>query len=124
MTAVIKKFAKAPAEKLDYAIDYGKELTRLGDTIASSQWIVPSNTVDGPGNPAIRLDDGVTANYSETSPSPVFSQGGTSFADLKVIIYLIGGTLGKEYVVENRIVTALGRKYARRIKIVIQDKTT
>lgn len=123
MTAVIKKFAKAPAEKLDYAIDYGKELTRLGDTIASSQWIVPSNTVDGPGNPAIRLDDGVTVDYGETSPSPVFSQGGTLFTDFKSIIYLLGGTLGKEYVVENRIVTTGGRKYARRIKIVIQDKT-
>ena len=123
MTAVIKKFAKAPAEKLDYAVDYGKELTRLGDTIASSQWIVPSSTVDGPGNQAIRLDDGVTVDYGESSPSPVFSQGGTLFTDLKVIIYLTGGTLGKEYVVENRIITASGRKYARRIKLVIQDKT-
>jgi hypothetical protein len=110
MTAVIKKFAKAPAEKLDYAI-------------ASSQWIVPSNTVDGPGNQSVSLDDGVTVDYGEASPSPVFSQGGTLFTDLKVIIYLTGGTLGKEYVVENQIVTTAGRKYARRIKLVIQDKT-
>lgn len=122
MTAVIKKFAKAPAEKLDYAIDYGKELTRLGDTIASSQWIIPSNTVDGPGNQAIQLNDGVTINYGETSPSPVFSQGGTLFTDTKATIYLSGGTLAQEYTLENRIVTAAGRKYSRRIIIVVQVK--
>ena len=122
MTAVIKKFAKAPAEKLDYAIDYGRELTRLGDTIASSQWIVPSNTVDGPGNQAVSLDDGVTVNYSETSPSPVFSQGGLLFTDAKATINLSGGTLAQEYTMENRIVTAAGRKYSRRIVIVIQNR--
>ena len=123
MTAVIKKFAKAPAEKLDYAIDYGKELTRLGDTIASSLWIVPSDTVDEAGNQAIALDDGVTVDYSEASPSPVFSQGGTLFTDTKATIHLSGGTLAQEYTLENRIVTTAGRKYARRIKIVIQDKS-
>lgn len=123
MVAVIKKFAKAPAEKLDYAIDYGKELTRLGDTIASSLWVMPSNTVDGPGNQAIHLDDGVTVNYNETSPSPIFSQGGTLYTTTRAIIYLSGGTLTKEYIAENRITTVGGRKYARRIKIVIEDKT-
>lgn len=123
MTAVIKKFAKAPAEKLDYAVDYGKELTRLGDTIASSQWIVPSNTVDGPGNQAIQLNDGVTVDYGGSSPSPVFSQGGTLFTDTKAMIHLSGGTLQNEYVVENRIATAAGREYARRIKIVVQEKS-
>ena len=55
MTLVIKKFAKAPAERLYYTIDYGKKLTRLTDTI------------------------------------------------------------------ENRITTAGGRKYARRIQIAVQN---
>jgi hypothetical protein len=122
MTAVIKKFAKAPAEKLDYAVEYGKELARLEDTIASSQWIVPSNTVDGPGNQAVSLDDGVTVDYGETSPSPVFGQGGTLFTDTKATIHLSGGTLAQEYTLENRIVTAAGRKYSRRITIVVQAK--
>lgn len=122
MTAVIKKFTKAPAEKLDYAIDYGKELTRLGDTIASSVWIVPSNTVDGPGNQAVSLDNGVTVDYGEASPSPVFSQGGTLFTDTKTTIHLSSGTLAQEYTLENRIVTAAGRKYSRRIMIVVQVK--
>ena len=122
MTVVIKKFAKAPSEKLDYAIEYGKELIRLGDTIASSRWIIPSNTVDAPGNQAVSLDDGVTVNYSESSPSPVFSQGGTLFTDTKATIYLSGGTLAQEYILENRIITAAGRKYSRRIIIVVQAK--
>lgn len=122
MAAIIKKFVKAPAEKLDYAIDYGRELIRLGDTIASSVWIVPSNTTDAPGNQAIRLDEGVTVDYGETSPSPVFSQGGTLFTDTKATIYLSGGTLAKEYTLENRIVTAAGRKYTRRIAITVQAK--
>ena len=92
------------------------------DTIASSQWIVPSNTVDGPGNQAVSLDDGVAVDYGETSPSPVFSQGGTLFTDTKATIHLSGGTLAQEYTLENRIVTAAGRKYSRRIIIVIQNK--
>ncbi len=122
MTAVIKKFTKAPTEKLDYAVEYGKELTRLEDVIASSRWIVPSNTVDGPGNQSVSLDDGVTVDYGEASPSPVFSQGGTLFTDTKATIHLSGGTLTQEYTLENRIITAAGRKYSRRIIIVIQNK--
>ncbi len=53
----------------------------------------------------------------------VFSQGGTLFTDTKATIHLSGGTLAQEYTLENRIVTAAGRKYARRIKIVIQNKS-
>ena len=119
---LIQKFAKAPAEKLDYAVDYSLELTGLGDTITSSLWVVPSNTVDGPGNQVISLDDGVSADYSEDSPSPTFSQGGTLFTDTKATINLDGGTLSKEYTVENRIMTTAGRQYTRHIIIVIQDK--
>ena len=120
--ALIKKFAKAPAEKLDYSVDYAPELSGLEDTIASSLWIVPSDTVDDAGNQAISLDDDVTVDYSEDSPSPTFTQGGTAFTDTKATIHLNGGTLGEEYTVENRIVTASGRQYTRHIIIVIQDK--
>lgn len=119
---LIQKFAKAPAEKLDYAVDYSLELSGLEDTIASSLWVVPSNTVDGPGNQAIALDDDVDMDYGEGSPYPTFSQGGTLFTDTKATINLNGGTLGEEYTVENRIVTAAGRQYTRHIIIVIQDK--
>jgi hypothetical protein len=122
MSAVIKKFAKAPAERLDYTIDFGAELTRLADTIAASSWVIPSNTVDGSGNTAIHLDDSVSVNYDETSPAPVYTQGGTSFTDTTATVYLSGGTLGEEYIAENRITTADGRKYTRRIIIAIQER--
>lgn len=121
MSPVIKKFAKAPAERLDYTIDYAKELTRLTDTIVSSVWIVPSNMADSIANQAIHLDDGVTLNYDENSPSPVFSQGGVSFTDSTTTIYLSGGTLNNPYIVESRITTAGGRRYARRIQIAVQN---
>ena len=119
---LIQKFAKAPAEKLDYAVDYDSELTALGDTVASSLWIVPSNTVDAGGNQVIALDDDVTVNYSEDSPSPTYNQGGTLFTDTTATIHLNGGTLGEEYTLENRIVTSAGRQYTRHIIIKIQDK--
>lgn len=121
MSLIIKKFAKAPAERLDYTIDYGKELTRLTDTILSSLWVVPSNMLDGVANQAIHLDNGVTLSYDENSPTPVFSQGGVSFTSTAATIYLSGGTLTNEYIVENRITTAGGRMYARRIVIAVQN---
>lgn len=119
---LIQKFAKAPAERLDYAVDYAEELSGLEDTITSSLWIVPSEMVDGPGNQAISLDDGVGVDYGEDTPSPIFSQGGTLFTDTKAVIHLSGGTLGEEYTIENRITTTAGRQYTRHIIIVIQDK--
>lgn len=121
MSSIIKKFTKAPAERLDYTIDYGKELTRLTDTIVSSLWVVPSFTVDNIANQAIHLDDGVSVSYDEFSPSPVFSQGGASFTGTAATIYLAGGTLSNAYFIENRVTTASGRKYARRIMITVQN---
>lgn len=120
--SLIKKFAKAPAEKLDYAVDYAQELTGLEDTIASSLWIIPSNMADDAGNQAISLDNGVTMDYSEDSPSPTYALGGTLFTDTKATIHLSGGTLGKEYTVENRITTANGRRYARQIIIQVVER--
>lgn len=120
--ALIKKFAKAPAEKLDYSVDYAQELSGLEDTIAYSLWIVPSDTVDDVGSQAVSLDDGVTVDYSEDSPSPTYAQSGTLFTDSKATINLSGGTLNEEYTVENRITTADGRRYARQIIIQVQGK--
>ncbi len=119
---LIQKFAKAPAEKLDYAVDYDLELSALGDTIASSLWIVPSNTVDSAGNQTVELEDDVTVSYSEDSPIPTYALGGTLFTDTKATIHLNGGTLGAEYTLENRIITTGSRQYTRHIIIKIQDK--
>lgn len=123
MPTPIKKLPKAPYELLDYAADYTRELAKDNDSIASSFWIVPSDTVDGSGNVAIKLKDNITVNYDVDNPSPVYSQGGTLNSTTKAYIYLKGGTMDKEYLLENRIVTTKGRKYSRSMKIVIQPKS-
>lgn len=124
MAAMIKKIPKAPYELLDYCADYSKELAKDNDAIASSFWIVPSNTVDGSGNDAIKLTDGVTASYDVDNPSPTYSQGGTLNSSGKAYIYLEGGTMDKEYLVENRMVSVKGRRYSRSLIIKIQPKSS
>jgi hypothetical protein len=124
MPTPIKKLPKAPYELLDYAADYTKELAKDNDTIASSLWIAPSDTVDGPGNAAIKLADNVTVNYDADNPSPVYSLGGVLSSATKSYIYLKGGTMDKEYLLENRIITAKGRRYSRSMIIKIQPKSS
>lgn len=116
------RFPKGPAELLDFKIDYASELATSSDTIQSSLWIVPSNTVDAPGNASVKLADGVTVNLSPDTPSPTYAQGGTQKTDTNVTILLSGGTLGNVYTVENRIITAQGRKHSRTIEIVIEQR--
>lgn len=111
---------KAPSEILDYKADYTAELSKTGDTIQTSIWIVPSNIVDGPGNTFIRLADGITVNEDPDAPSPVYSQGGTSKTSTTASIFLAGGTRGNVYRVINRITTAQGRRYSRILEIVIE----
>ena len=119
----IKKFPKAPYELLDYKIDYSAELDREIDTIASSFWIAPSDTTDGAGNQAINLSDSITASYDKDAPTPTYQLGGTAFTDKAATIFVKGGALDKEYLLENRIVTVKGRKYSRSIKIGVQQKS-
>lgn len=121
MTTPIR-FPKGPAELLDFKIDYASELAASSDTIQSSLWIVPSNTVDAPGNASVKLADGITVNLSPDTPSPTYAQGGTQKTDTNVTILLSGGTLGNVYTVENRIVTVQGRKHSRTIEIVIEQR--
>ncbi len=116
------RFPKGPAELLDFKIDYANELSKSSDTVQSSLWIVPSNTVDAPGNAAIKLVDGVTVNNHPDTPSPAYTQGGTEKTDTDVTILLSGGTLGNVYTVENRIITTQGRKHSRIIEIVIESR--
>lgn len=124
MPTPIKKMPKAPYELLDYAADYTKELAKDDDTIASSFWIVPSDTVDGSGNVAIKLADNVTVIYDVDNPSPIYSQGGVLNSATKAYIFLKGGTMDKEYLLENRMISAKGRRYSRSIIIKIQTKSS
>lgn len=118
------RFPKGPAELLDFKIDYASELAKSNDTIQSSLWIVPSNTVDAPGNAAVKLADGVTVNPHPDTPSPAYAQGGTEKTNTDVTILLSGGTLGNVYMLENRILTTQGRKHSRTIEIVIEPRYT
>ncbi len=114
-------FVKGVAENLDYGIDWGSgELFQLEDTITSSSWIVPSETVDDVDNETILLSDDVTANFSESSPSPVYVLGGTEFSSTISKIFISSGTSGKSYTLENRIITQAGRKYSQQIIIKIE----
>lgn len=120
MTAPTRFPPKAPSELLDYKVDYAAELAGTSDTIQSSAWLVPSNTVDAPGNAAIKLVDGVTVNEDPDTPSPAFTQGGTSKTVSTATIFLSGGTRGNVYRVINRVTTTQGRKYSRILEIVIE----
>jgi hypothetical protein len=116
------RFSKSPAELLDYKIDYASELAKTGDTLQTSLWVIPSNSVDSSGNTAIALADGVIVNEDPVSPSPSFSLGGTEKTTAAVTVFLSGGTLGNVYRVQNRVTTIQGRKYSRIIEIVIEPK--
>lgn len=110
---------KYPAARLDYSIVLTKELTRLEDTIADVQWVVPSAMSDGAGNAAITLDDDIEVSFDNDSPSPVFETGGVIATDYIASIFIDGGTSGQSYVIEGRVTTTDGREYVGRIEIGI-----
>lgn len=120
MTAPTRFQPKAPSELLDYKVDYAAELAGTSDTIQTSTWLVPSNTVDAPGNAAVKLADGITVNEDPDTPSPTYTQGGTSKTASTATIFLSGGTRGNVYRVINRVTTTQGRKYSRILEIVIE----
>ena len=73
-----QSFIKDPDATLDYTIDWSAWLED-GDTIAGSQWVVPTDlTQDAP------------ATNTDTTTT----------------VWLSGGTAGADYVVTNRITTA------------------
>ena len=89
------KIAKDPDAVLDYQFNWAEWLTESGDdTISTSTMIVP---------------DGITAD-SDTNTTNT----GT--------IWLSGGTLGEDYEITNRIVTAGGRTEDRTITIKVRAR--
>lgn len=86
--------AKGSGETKDYAIDWTAELA--GDTITSSNWIVPT---------------GIT----QTTPTPSFTSATTT-------IWLLGGTIGKTYEVTNTVQTAGGRVLVQSVDLQIVQK--
>jgi hypothetical protein len=77
------KFSKDPDEVLDYELDWSPRLAE--DTIALSEWLMPT-----PATGVIAKDSDAKSTTTTT-------------------IWVSGGTLGKDYSIVNRIVTAGGR---------------
>lgn len=92
-------FIKDPQETLDFAVDWTAELARVGDTIASVAWAVPS---------------GIT---QVAAPSP---GSGTVCT-----IWLAGGTANEDYAIACRITTTAApdpRIYERTITIKVRQQ--
>jgi len=85
-------YVKDPAAELDYTVDWTKWLA--GDTISTSSWTVPTGLT--------KITDSKTTKTAT--------------------IWLKGGTVGTEYTVTNKIVTAAGRTDERSFTITIEDR--
>ena len=84
---------KDPNAVLDYQVDWSAWLG-LNETIVTSSW---------------------TTQLGITNDS-------TSHAGSVATIWLSGGTLGKEYLVSNRIVTSAGRQEVRSFRVAIVSR--
>lgn len=82
---------KDPDEVLDYAIDWAPRLN--GDTIATSQWMVP---------------EGITAGDELSTASTA-------------TIWLSGGTDKTGYILTNRITTAGGRTMDYSVRLLVKS---
>lgn len=120
----VPSFIKGPYDTLDYTVDYTAELNRIGETIASSAWVIPSGVADLPANDTIPLDDSVTPNFG-VSPSPLFSQGGTDTMNGTIArVFITGGTIGRTYKIQNDILTTGDppRRYSRQLEITVRAR--
>lgn len=87
-----KKFTKDPDATLDYTVDW--EVWLAGDTIATSQWTVPSG-----------LTKASESNTTTTATA-----------------WISGGTVGQVYSIKNSIVSAGGRVNNQSLEITIVEK--
>lgn len=91
--------AKDPDERLDFGLDWTKEMARVGDTISESSWDVTS------GDGGLLIEDA----------AGVISGMVTS-------VWLTGGTVGETYTVTNRMTTTAGRIYERSATLRVRHR--
>jgi hypothetical protein len=90
---------KDPNDKVDYAINWRKYLTKVGDTIQSSTW--PEITPSGVGHLIVLA---------------------TTHDGMRGIVKLDGGIAGTRYRLTNRIVTTPGaRQRDKTISITVKE---
>ncbi len=88
----MKLYIKDPAAKLDYMFDWTEFLG--SDTIQTSTWTIPS---------------GLTGS------------GEAIISNNKTKIFLAGGTLGKRYEIQNKVVSLGGREELQTFFILIEN---
>lgn len=98
---------KDPDEIEDWVCDWTARLAP-SDTIASSQWLVPSGIT--------KLTDSLTNNGSLWNGTTMIS--GRYFTT----VWLSGGTLGSAYELVNRITTTGGRTYDQTCKVKVKTR--
>lgn len=86
------RFWKDPNAILDYSIPWLDWL--VADTISTSTWVVPTGIT--------KVTDTMTTTTT--------------------VIWLSGGTVGTEYAIVNRIVTAGGRTQDQTIYVIIEER--
>ena len=85
---------KDPNEVLDYDLTWEAQMTADGDTIDTSNWMVPA---------------GITKD----------SQSNTT---TRTKVWLSGGTTGQTYELLNHVVTAGGREFDQTMKLKMKDR--
>lgn len=93
MTSLNNLSPKDPNDVVDYTIDWSRYLSRIGDTILVSAWIVPL---------------GIVMQTETNNPT-------------STTIWLSGGTTGSLYELTNRINTVGGRQLDKTITIRVRD---
>jgi len=92
LMAITQKYSKAPAEVLDYLINWATWLD--SDTISSSSW---------------SADTGLTVDSDSNTTT-------------SATVWLSGGVLGTTLVVTNTIITVAGRTRVASFKIIIGER--
>jgi hypothetical protein len=88
---------KDPDERLDYTLNWGKELSKHNDSIFESYW-----AFEGDNDGALVIESDGVNGY-------------------KTYVWLIGGTHKARYTLRNRVYTTAGRIYERTASLTIQD---
>jgi len=94
----VKRYLKDPDSRLDYGYDWTPWL-EAGDSILTSTWVLD------PGNPDTAL---IIDSFN--------------FAGALTVVYLKAGTVGKRYVVTNRITTLNGLIDDRSIQVDVVQR--
>ena len=88
---------KDPDERLDYTLDWRRELEKHDDSIFESYW-----DFEGDNDGELVIESNGVSGY-------------------KTYVWLIGGTDRQRYTLKNRLITTDGRIYERTVSLTIQD---